>query len=246
MSFLTGMLCWYDEPTDLLQACVKAAAPFCDRIVAMDGGYELVDGAQPRSPQEQETAILDAGIEAGVDVMAFLPPRLWKGQVEKRNKTIEIASLGSTWVMPLDADWILSGDPERFREEMDEVTRRDEEDAIAVTFSTPAPPADTLELAAHAWHYELAGKNTRMELIFRVLKEMRVERHHWFYSGIRGARRIGLWGCQGMYPPAVKHQLAAPFRIDHVCFFRDRMRIERNRVYCARRDLQAKTTGAEA
>lgn len=236
------MLNWFDEPCDLLRQCVRGASVICDRIVAADGAYELIHDRKPISPKAQKRAIADEAKKCGLKV-SFVPPRLWKGQVEKRNAVLREACKGSDWVMILDADWKITGDREAIREEI----AASDAEQILVAFVQPENHERPLrESAPNIWHVSEAGVQRRHPLIFRAMKDMRCERHHWIYSGLRpNGTRVGLWGGHGIYDLAHSHILEAPHGVEHLCLFRDEKRIIRNRLFCDARDADVAAFGVE-
>jgi hypothetical protein len=52
---VTAALAWYDEAPEDLDRYVRALPVVCDRLVAVDGGYERYPGATPRSSRDEET-----------------------------------------------------------------------------------------------------------------------------------------------------------------------------------------------
>lgn len=228
---VTAMLAWFNETPAELDRAVTSLAAVADRVIAVDGGWNYYPGAAPSSPPEQADAIRSAARNIGIQADIH-PGRAWSGQVEKRNHMLQLAADGSDWVMPLDADWVIRGDREQVRAELEATSA----DAIVVDFYTPLnPDADLEDVAATTWHAQLAGEYMCETLIWRALPGMRVEDHHWFYSGVRDGERVALWGCHGRYPQAQTVQLQARFRIDHMCFFRDSRTIQANREYCEAR-----------
>lgn len=243
---ITAMLAWWDEPADELYACVRSMSVACDAVVAVDGAYEMTPGATLLSAPDQAEAIRQASKDADLDCTIVLPEKIWTGQVEKRNAMLERAVDGSDWVIAVDADHRLVGDRTQIRIELLRV--RDEAESIRHDFYTP-PPGDVRDLerlSPHPWHMKLAGKTIEHSLILRVLDDMRLERDHWGYSGVHNGQRVALgnWRAQNI-PPGRYHRLATPFRVDHVCFARDLMRLDRNRVYCATRDAFKSSNGFE-
>lgn len=240
------MLAWWDEPADELYACVSSMLTICDAVVAVDGAYEMTPGATPLSPPDQAAAIEQAAQHAGLEYTIVRPDKVWTGQVEKRNKMLELAVDGSDWVVAVDADHRLVGDRTQIRIELLRV--REEAESIRHDFYTPPPenPGDLERLSPHAWHTKLSGKTIEHSLILRVLDDMRLERDHWGYSGVRNGERLALgnWRAQDIQPGRY-HRLATPFRVDHVCFARDEMRLGRNRVYSATRDAFKASNGFE-
>lgn len=238
---VTAMLAWFNEDPEQLRRAVLSAATLVDRVVAVDGGWDLYPGAAESSPPEQAEAIMAAAAEAGI-VAEVHPGRRWTGQVEKRHHMLQLAAEGSDWVMPLDADWIIRGDRETIRAELQD-TRCD---AMIVEFFTPLNnDANLFKVAATDWHVELAGRSMHEPLIWRALEDMRVEAYHWYYSGVKNGQRVTLWGDQQDYPKARTGVLQAYMVIDHMCFFRDERTIEANRVYCRDRAKHVQVHGQE-
>ena len=246
MMKITGMLAWWDEPAADLYACVRSMRTLCDAVVAVDGAYEMTPGATRLSPPEQAAAISQAARNFGMDCTIVYPQKIWTGQVEKRNAMLDIAVEDSDWVIAVDADHRHVGDRTKIRAELCRLG--DTADSVRHDFYTPPPanPADLEKLSPHPWHTKLSGKTIEHSLILRVLDDMRLERDHWGYSGVRDGQRVALgnWRAQNIQPGRY-HRLAAPFRVDHVCFVRDQMRLDRNRVYCATRDAFKSSNGFE-
>lgn len=244
---IVAMLAWWDEPADDLYDCVKSMRTLCDAVVAVDGAYEMTPGATRLSPPEQMAAIKQAAHDYGMDCAIYLPEKIWTGQVEKRAAMLEEACRDADWVIAVDSDHRLVGDREKIRKELARIGHG--ADSILHSFHTPMPenPAELLRLSPHPWHTELAGKTIDHSLLFRVLDDMRIDRDHWGYSGVRpdGLRiAVGNWhGSQ--HPHGMYHRLAAPFRVDHMCFDRDLMRLDRNRAYCKTRDAFKLDNGYE-
>jgi hypothetical protein len=239
---VTMMLAWFDEPTELLHDAVTSAAVIADRIVVADGAYDLVPDRSDESDPDQWYAIEEAADDAGLECK-FLPSALWTGQVEKRNALLQAAAPDSDWVMPLDADWRLTGDRDAIRAELADT----DAEQFTVAFHEPHNPDRPLaETASHQWHAEYAGQTKREPLLFRALDDMRLEQTHWFYSGVRpDGTRVGLSGGARLYPEAVTRDLAAPLLIEHRCLFRDDKQIVRNRFFCEARDLERERVGYE-
>lgn len=239
---ITLMLAWFDEPEEMLHRCVTSAGVIADRVVAADGAYKLVADRAPTSPASQRRAIERAATEAGLDV-DFLPARLWEGQVQKRDALLRAATRGGgedDFVMPIDADWVLHGDRQAVRRELAAATA--EQFRVQIT----QPANGDHNGYPHSWHRNRDGKTWRQELLFRVLGEMCLERLHWWYSGVRAdGTRVGLAGGAELYPRATLATLRADFLIEHRCMFRDTKQLERNRIFCERRDHERELTGAE-
>ena len=132
---VTAMLAWFEEPTDLLDACVRSLGGFCDRIVAVDGAYDLTPGKARRSPPEQAEAIEKAASAAGIEAEIFVPGRVWEGQVQKRDFMLRLAAERSDYVFACDADYIVRCEVPAVRAELEE----SDADAFRLRFHTPIP-----------------------------------------------------------------------------------------------------------
>lgn len=238
---VTAMLAWWNEPPWLLTQCVRSLAPFCDAVVAVDGAWELVDGGKAKSPKAQGDAIEKAAREAGLDADVYVPDGIWPGQVSKRSAMIALAAKDSDWVISVDSDHMLTGDPEAFRTEL----AASDADCFRVKFFTPLPDGFDLDRAPHDWHRSLAGKTTLVPLLFYAYESMRFEDRHFHVSALREGRRIAIVGCNGRYPPGVTDDLRAPFVVEHRCFDRPQELLDRNRDFCLKRDALYRTDGFE-
>ena len=233
---VTGMLAWWDELPGELYECVKSMRVLCDRVVAADGAYEMSPGATARSPDEQGDAIRKAAADFGMDCTIIYPTEVWEGQVEKRAAILDEAVIGSDWVIAVDSDHRLVGDRDRVRAELEEFR---DVDSIIHDFYTPPPIQIGLldRMSPHPWHTRTCGKTIEHSLLFRALPEMRIERTHYGYSGIRRGQRVAVGNWRSDEYVQGRHQrLRSEFRVEHLCFFRDQMRLDRNRDYCKARD----------
>lgn len=234
---IVAMLAWWDEPPAELEACVASLPALCDAVVAVDGAYEMTPGATAASPPDQAEAIWEAAVRHGIEARVIVPDKIWTGQVEKRDAMLRLAAEDADWVIAVDADHRLVGNRLDVRREIERVGTS--ADSIRHDFYTPMPddPADLKRLSPHPWHTRTAGQTIEHALIIRRLDDMRVERDHWGYSGVRAGTRVALGNWRARHlPPGRYHRLRTQFRVDHVCFQRDRMRLERNRRYCQVRD----------
>lgn len=240
---ITGMLAWWDEPPELLDGCIRSLGNLCDTVIAVDGAYVMTPGATPSSPTEQAEAIREAATETGIKA-TIVRGRLWAGQVEKRNFMLEKAAKTADWLLAVDADHRLVCNRERIRAELARIGTSAE--SILHDFATPVPEGVEVEVVSpHEWHTDTAGKIVEHSLLFRRLDDMHVEECHWGYTGLRedGERvGLGMWKKRGLG----RHvRLSCIFGIDHVCFSRDQMRLDRNRDYSATRDEFAAVNGYE-
>lgn len=243
---IVAMLAWWDEPPEELDACVRSLTVLCDAVVAVDGGYEMTPGATPASPRGQAESILAAAAEMGLRATVVVPDRVWTGQVAKRDFMLRLAALDADWLLAVDADHRLVGNRDPIRDELQRFGPY--VDTVLHDFYTPYPrqPGKLLEeISPHEWHTKLAGKTVEHCLLIRRMEDMHVTGSHWGYSGVReDGVRVSLGGWRE--EPTGRHRrLTAPFQVDHVCFMRDQMRLDRNRDYCRIRDEFAETHGYE-
>jgi len=236
---VTAMLSWYDEPPELLREAIEGAAVLADRVVAADGAFSLLDDAKPESELSQEHAIITEAERWGLDV-EFLPPRIYKGQIGKRNALLKHATRptlkadwDSNWVFPLDADWKIVGDRSAIRSELAMLHGKGFEQ-VSVPFMEPLNPEFGVRLAVD-----------RIPLIMRAMPGMQIEQAHWIYSGLRRGERVGLWGGDALYPPAKTAELQAPLLIQNRLYFRDAYRLERSQGYAKRVAEYVSEHGAE-
>jgi hypothetical protein len=227
---VTAMLAWFDEPPALLRQAVSSAATIADEIVAVDGAYQQTPNPKPRSPQRQTEAIYRAAVKAGIRCAIVRPTDIWEGQVAKRDYMIQIASEHSDWVFPLDADWIVTGDREAIRAELEASTA----DEIEVQLAEPLNPKRALEdIPVHQWHRDYAGETEWVPLLYRSMPEMHCEQIHWAYTGLKDGERIGLWGGKTWWPAGEMGRLKADCLFEHRCLFRADKHILRNVTYAA-------------
>lgn len=237
---ITALLSWYDEPIDLLDKGVRSLRGFCDRLIALDGAYEFTPDHQPRSPSEQADVIWDAALAAGLDV-SVQEGKVWAGQIEKRQHLFDLAT-HTDWVLIHDADHELDGDPVLLRAFLaalppDVVT-------VEVLYSTPSVAGKTLT----PWHDWLTTTKFHTPLLFRRLPGLRVDLHHWWYSGLLDGKRVALWGWDksggdldgaGLLPQG-RHTQTDTLQVIHRCFDRPEETLARQRqLYESRAELVA-------
>jgi hypothetical protein len=238
------MLAWFDEPEWMLAQAIKSAAVIGTRLIAADGAYEQVTDKAPESPPEQRQAIEQAAEEAGLEVR-FLKPRVWRGQVEKRNALLAAATEDRQerdWLMPLDADWVMHG----IKEEIDLALGVNRVEQYKVRFRQTQNPKRHIKDAPHHWHYNYDGKTRLENLVYRAMDDMKLTNTHWDYSGLRkNGVRIGFSGGGRIWTPALTKDMPATFLIEHRVMFRDDKQLQRNKDFCRVRDKEKKLTGAE-
>lgn len=251
---ITAALAWYDEPVDLLEACVRGASEIADRIVAVDGAYRRYPGAKIKSPAKQAEVIRKTAAEVGLECDIYIPDRLWAGQVEKRSFLVARAAEGSDWLAMIDADHIIHADRQAARAELASYTNPRRMSLITVPFYTPAHPVRSVEeSAASHWHSNMAGTRIMHCHLLRALPGLRVERFHYWYSAMKGHRRVWLpFGGNparrrdpAPYGVMPKFPIKARYEVEHLTLLRDRKRILAGRAFCNDRVMVVAQTGQE-
>ena len=233
---ITAALCWYDEPIETLERCVRSVAVVADRIVAYDGAYARWPGAKVRSNAKQAAAIRRAA--KGMECEVVIPKRLWAGQVEKRAALMAQAAKGSDWVLFVDADHELSGDRDTIRAQVAAAKR----DVLDASFFTPTNPDRPLkDSASHTWHVELAGQTVGIPTLYRALPDLTVESFHWFISATKNGKHVWLGGGQ----PEEPHGNLPGLLVTHRCLTRDSAHVLANRAFCNDREMVVRVTGQE-
>ena len=148
---VTAALVWYDERPEDLERCVRGMANIADRLVAVDGAYQRYPDAKVSSPREQTEIIMETARRVGLGVSVHIPNRLWLGQVEKRSYVLSHAALGSDWIAIVDTDWVIRGDREEVRAELER--QRINVDVMSAPLYTP--PGKSI---ATGWHKKEAGQ----------------------------------------------------------------------------------------
>lgn len=235
---------WFDEAPEDLDRYVRALPVAADRLVAVDGGYARYPGATARSAKAEEAAIREAAKDIGLPADIRIPDRVWRGQLEKRSYMMAAAAEGSDWVLTLDADHILHGVREAIRHEIEGVV---DEDGVEVDFyTTPNYERPIEETAATDWHSFHSGGTQKIRLFLRAMPGMRVERYHWWNSGLKDGERVWLYGGDKKSYPSVKvHTLSAPFLVEHRCLYRRTRNILAGREFAADRVAIVEATKQE-
>lgn len=239
---VTAALAWFDEDPEDLGRFVHSLHGFVDRLVAVDGPYERYPHESVQSHPQEVAALKSACKKIGIPLELHQPGNPWRGQVEKRTYLIQAAARNSDWIFTLDADHILHGVREAFRQELVRVRA----DRVEVDFFTTVNPVRSLaDTSSTEWHSELAGKTVKMGLLLRALPEMQYERFHWWVSAQKGSRRVWLYGGDDTLPHVQSHDLKAPFFVEHRCHFRRDRNILANREFCEDRVGIVEQTGQE-
>lgn len=239
---ITGALCtWNELPADL-DVCVRGLGVIADRIVVLDGAYARYPKATPHSPEDQLDAIRGAAKDVGLDCLIIQPDRLWAGQVEKRSHLLAAASVGSDWVCTVDADHIITGDRTAARRFVEQVPG----DVIAVPYDTPINEHRPMEYSAVGqWHLNQVGEPQLIPQLWRAIPGLRVEKFHWWYSGIKGGRRIWLWGGDGSRDGSAYEYMPWPYRVEHRTMMRTKEQIRLSRAFLNDRAMVVEQTGQE-
>lgn len=242
MSSVTAALAWFDEdPYDLFRFTLSLEGAV-DKLVAVDGAYERYPHDSPLSSDVEVDALEEGCRNAGIPLELHRPRGAWRGQVEKRTFLAEKATIDSDWIFTLDADHILRGVREAFRQELERVRA----DRVELNFFTTVNPSRPLNATSSTdWHSELAGKTVRQGLLLRALPEIRYERFHWWVSATKDRRRVWLYGGDETLPHVQSHELVAPFFVEHRCHFRRDRNILANREFCEDRVRIVEETGQE-
>lgn len=106
---LIALLNFYDEPLDILEACVGSLA-FCDQVVALDGAYALFPAGQEFSPPGSTALLLKHG--------AIYGTCFGKTEVEKRNRLLDIGKQIASeedWFLVIDADMVVTSVPSNLK-----------------------------------------------------------------------------------------------------------------------------------
>lgn len=111
---IVGLLCFYDEPPELLQRSVAQVLDAgADGVIAVDGPYELYPhGGKVRSDPECYEAICDTAVDRGKWAVTRSQDAPWaNSEVGKRT---ELMRMGVELVF--GADWLLVFDSDHFWE----------------------------------------------------------------------------------------------------------------------------------
>jgi hypothetical protein len=253
-ALVTAALSWYDEPPDLLEACIRGAAEIADRIVAVDGAYRRYPDAKVTSPFRQVKVIRDTAARLGIECDVYVPNRLWAGQVEKRSFLVQRAAEDSEWLALIDADHIIHADREAARAELKRLVVRSHVNIVSVPFYTPLHPKRSVEKSsASHWHAKLADKRFYHCHFLRALPGLRVERFHYWYSGLKNGQRVWLpFGGKpskkreaAAYPVMLPRPMRARYEVEHVTLLRDEKHILAGRAFCNDRVMIVQRTGQE-
>lgn len=247
---ITALLSWYDEPITQLHRAVTSLQGLADHLVAIDGPYAMLGDVSATSSPEQSAAIEHVAAITGIG-LTLETGRAWAGEVEKRQALFDLAPPDSDWLIVIDADHEIIGSKRAFRIEL--ANARPPVHAFDAVSYVPQPPADDTLLTP--WHQWLAQTPHRRAFAFRALDDMRVDHHHWWYSGVHKRRRIALWGWDNTGNPdfdgigqyrLCRHRMTRNVKVAHHCFQRSSERLELQRQFYETRDQHVAQVGVEA
>jgi hypothetical protein len=242
VGIVTAMLIWYDEPPELLSACIRGLGDVADRVVAVDGAYRRYPGAAITSPPAQARAIRAAAKRAKLECLVLTPDRLWAGQVEKRSYGLAAAAVGTDWIVVIDADHIVHADRDAVRRELASVPL--EIDVVTVEMTTPRDlKRGIVETSATGWHRGIADVTMPYAHIFRALPGLRIERFHWWFSAVKDGRRVWISGAEPNYGKAGR--MESRYVVEHRCHQRDKAHMLAGRAFCNDRVKVVERTGQE-
>lgn len=169
---IIALLSWYDEDPRWLKRCVDSLAQIpVDRLVALDGPYELY-GGRPKSRQDEYEAIEQAPFPTHVYTGGYEG-----NEVEKRNRLWELAERHSEpndWYMVIDADEYVTQAPEGLAHSLDTSFF----DVGAVDLQEPGHPLGTIHFPT-------------FPMFFRAIRGLHCDRDHFTYRAPDGRT---LWG----------------------------------------------------
>lgn len=102
---IVAALCWYAEPVEFLQRCIRSLEGLVDHVVAVDGPWELFpkSGLQMSSSTER-IAVREAAEDIRATVEIHAPVGVWKSQVHKRDLMMRWAGEKGDWILVIDGD----------------------------------------------------------------------------------------------------------------------------------------------
>lgn len=118
-----ALLSFYDEPIELLVACLSGLAKAgVDHVVALDGRYAMYPADAPISHVNQHSAIVLACRNLGMACTLSVPNEPWAGnEVEKRTALFALGwsvARDGDWFWVQDADQIVSDIPNGWKERL--------------------------------------------------------------------------------------------------------------------------------
>lgn len=125
----TGLLCWYDEPLELLAAHISSQAGVIDHLVAVDGAWAAYPDAQPSSDPQQARLIKEICDGLRIGLTLHTPRSVWAGnEVEKRNFSLALAEAVTRedgWYYSGDADEVVTHVASDWFQQLEALARED-------------------------------------------------------------------------------------------------------------------------
>lgn len=140
---LYGLLCFYDEPPNVLISCLRGLERAgVKHVIAVDGAYRLYPEGANTSHPNQHAALDLACMHMNMGLTLHVPEQVWEGnEVQKRTKMFDLAwavAEEGDWFFVMDADQEIKEVPDDFHDRL-KISGRD----VAETYFV-----DTMALAA--------------------------------------------------------------------------------------------------
>jgi len=197
---ITALLSWYQEDPAWLDRCIRSLEHAgIDRIIAIDGAYQLYPRARNRSGIAQHEAITRAAYHIGAGLTIHIPETPWHGnEIEKRSFMFALGdhiSQPGDWHLIIDADEVITSTPPDLHDRLASTTF----DVAQVTFSEPS---HTGRRRAYP-----------IPILFRAGLGIRCQTNHYTYITRDGRK---LWGNATTDQLAPRIDLTAAFTVDHL------------------------------
>lgn len=169
---ICALLCWFDEPVELLDRCVSSLAGVADHLVALDGRWERFPSEAVSSDPAQRTVIAQACARAGITGTIVTPGMVFPSQVAKRTMLLELAPADADWLLVIDGDehiWTCD------RPALDEALEQTLADVARLPLTNLARYWPLNQLPEHTYS---------VRRLFRAAARPRYERAH---NGVRAA-----------------------------------------------------------
>lgn len=239
---VTAALCWWNENPEDLDLCVRGLGDIAHRVVALDGAYARYPDATAHSRTDNLDAIREAARAVNLDCLIVQPDRLWAGQIEKRSHLLALATVGSDWIVTVDADHVVKAN----RDDIHLFLRKHIGDVVSVPYVTPINPDRAMkDSAVGAWHELQTTATMFIPHIWRALPGMRVEKRHWWISAMKGGHRVWLWGGDGTMPTLDQQAMRRGYEVEHRTLYRTQDQIRASRAFLNDREQIVQKTGQE-
>lgn len=172
---IVAALCWYDEPDGFLERLLRSLVGHVDEVVALDGAWQGFPNPK-RSSGDQRHLLGAVAREIGLLIRIDVPVRVWKSQIEKRQRLFDIAikEQHADWVLIVDGDFILAECDDLVLRQSLELTSLDVAKVLIRPLNQPWP------------YSELRTNPTADRMIWRGHPDLTMEHLHY---GIRIGNR---------------------------------------------------------